>query len=236
MTGMIEIHDVNYNSYVNLVGTAHFTRRSLADAYTAIKSLTPTDVALELDWKRFKFLNSACLACSKRGTCLGICEFIGATDTLGNVDANIWLIDMTEQEMRDRIRSRSSPFERSRVRLSRYYTSDEDPVQLWEMGYKDRVIANSKKRMEALRKVSPSIWRVLIDERNAIMAARLAWITSKNLDQGKREKILAFVGAAHVEGIQTLLETPLSIKASLGRLKLPFTQPTLIRRVAIQPV
>ena len=231
---MVEIFNINYNQHVDLVGTAHFTRRSINDAYESIKSFNPKDVAIELDWSRFKHLNIACLNCPKRGSCKGLCEFTGAAEALGNVDANIWLIDMTEQEIRSRIRSRMTPFERSRMGLKVYRKVDGDPIQLWERGFKDKVLNNSKRQIEALRKLFPSVWRVLIDERNALMAVRLAWIASKNLNEGKNSKILTFVGAAHVEGIKDLLSNPLIIKGQLKKFNLSFTEPTLIRRVAIQ--
>ena len=109
---MFEIFNVDYNTYVDVVGTAHFTRRSINDAYESINSLNPKDVAIELDWRRFKHLNTACLGCPKIRICKGLCEFTGAAEALGNVDANIWLIDMTEQEIRRRIRSRMTPSER----------------------------------------------------------------------------------------------------------------------------
>jgi pheromone shutdown protein TraB len=73
-----------------------------------------------------------------------------------------------------------------------------------------------------------------MDERNTLMAARLAWIISKNLKEEKDSKILTFVGAAHVEGIRSLLVNPLLIKGELAKLQLSFAEPTLIRRVAIQ--
>ena len=231
---MVEILNTDYNEYVDIVGTAHFTRRSINDAYKSIKSLKPKDVALELDWRRFQPLNTTCLNCPKTGSCKGICEFTGAAEALGNVDANIWLIDMTEQEMRRRIRSRIFPLERSRIGFRVHRKVGEDPILLWEKGFKDRVINNSKKEIEAGRRFFPSVWRVLIDERNALMAARLAWIASKNLDEGKNPKILTFVGAAHVEGIRELLMNPILIKDQLRRVNLSFTEPTLIRRVAIQ--
>ncbi|TET64703.1 hypothetical protein E3J49_03580, partial [Candidatus Bathyarchaeota archaeon] len=202
---MVEILNINYNEYVDIVGTAHFTRRSINDAYESIKSLNPKDVAIELDWRRFQHLNTACLNCPKSGSCKGLCEFTGATEALGNVDANIWLIDMTEHEIRHRIRSKMTPFERFRMGFQVYREVDEDPIRLWEKGFKDRVINNSKREIEASRKLFPSVWRVLIDERNALMAARLAWIASKNLNKGKNSKILTFVGAAHVEEIKALL-------------------------------
>ncbi len=231
---MVEVFNTDYNEYVDIIGTAHFTRRSINDAYESIKSLNPKDVAIELDWRRFQRLSTACLNCPKRGSCKGLCEFTGASEALGNVDANIWLIDMTEQEIRRRIRSRMTPFERSRMGFQVYRKVDEDPIWLWEKGFKDRVINNSKREIEASRKLFPSIWRVLIDERNALMAARLAWIASKNLNEGKNSKILTFVGAAHVEGIRDLLMNPLLIKENLRKFNLPFMEPTLIRRVAIQ--
>jgi pheromone shutdown protein TraB len=231
---MVEILNIDYNEYVEIVGTAHFTRRSINDAYESIKSLKPKDVALELDWRRFQHLNTACLTCPKKGSCKGICEFTGAAEALGNVDANIWLIDMTEQEMRYRIRSRMTPIERSRMGFQVHHNLDEDPLWLWEKGFKDRVINNSKREIEASRRFFPSVWWVLIDERNALMAARLAWIASKNLEEEKNSKIVTFVGAAHVEGIKELLMNPLLIKNQLRRSNLSFTEPTLIRRVAVQ--
>ena len=231
---MVEILNTDYNEYVDIVGTAHFTRRSINDAYESIRSLKPKDVALELDWSRFQPLNTACLACPKRGSCKGLCEFTGAAEALGNVDANIWLIDMPEQEMRRRIRSRMTPLERSRRGIRLHRKVGEDPIWLWEKGFKDRVISNSKKEIEAGRRFFPSVWGVLIDERNALMAARLAWIASKNLNEGKNSKILTFVGAAHVEGIRDLLMNPILIRDQLRRSNLSFTEPTLIKRVAIQ--
>jgi pheromone shutdown protein TraB len=231
---MVEIFNVDYNPYVDVVGTAHFTRRSINDAYESINFLKPKDVAIELDWRRFKHLNTACLGCPKIRSCKGLCEFTGAAEALGNVDANIWLIDMTEQEIRRRIRSRMTPSERERMGFQLSNKWDEDPIWLWEKGFKDRVINNSKKEIEAGRRFFPSVWRVLIDERNALMAARLAWIASKNLSEGKNSKILTFVGAAHVEGIKDLLMNSLLIKDQLRKFNLSFTEPTLIRRVAIQ--
>lgn len=231
---MIEIYNIDYDKYVDLIGTAHFTRRSLNDAYEAIETRKPTDVAIELDWGRFRYLNAACLNCPRRGLCKGICEFTGAAEALGNMDANIWLIDMSEQEIRQRVRMRMTPFERAHMGFPAYIYEQEDPVWLWERGFKDRVVENSKRRIEVLKRTSPSVWGVLIDERNALMSARLAWIVTKNLDERKDSKVLAFVGAAHVEGIRELLRSPLRMKEELGKFGLSFTEPTLIRRVAVQ--
>ena len=97
---MAEIMNLDYTDYVELIGTAHFTRRSINVAYESITTFHHQDVAFELDWRRFRRLNTACLSCPRHAISNGLSEFIAATDALGNVDANIWLIDMTEQEMR----------------------------------------------------------------------------------------------------------------------------------------
>jgi pheromone shutdown protein TraB len=231
---LIEILDVDYNDYIRFLGTAHFTRRSVDDAYKAVASFHPHDIALELDWQRFTLLNRACVHCVRREACQGICEFTGAAEALGNVDANIWLIDMSEAEMRRRIRRRMTFAERTRLGVPVMRRRSMDPVWLWENGFKDRVIADTTREIETQRRYSPSYWDVLIDERNALMAARLAWIASTQLNAGDTPLILALVGAAHEAGVTPLLANPATIRDALRRYALPFKEPTIIRRVAVQ--
>jgi len=232
-----EIYDVDYNDYVSFIGTAHFTRRSLQDAYQAVQRLQPSDLAIELDMQRFRILNSACATCPRRQNCPGQCEFIGATEALGNVDANIWLIDMSEQEIGQRIRDlqmRRHPVWSWISRVPVPFFREDDELTLWEKGYKDEVLDTYQRRLEELRKRAPAVWRVLIDERNTLMAARLAWIVSSHLKEGKKPKVLALVGAAHVDGIKAMLQKPSTIKENLERLSLKFTLPTQIRRVSVR--
>jgi pheromone shutdown protein TraB len=59
-----------------------------------------------------------------------------------------------------------------------------------------------------------------------------AHFTRRSINDAARA--FAFVGAAHVEGIKDLLMNPLLIKDQLRKFNLSFTEPTLIRRVAIQ--
>jgi len=233
-----EIRDLDYNEFVNLLGTAHFTKRSVREVYEAVERLKPTDLAIELDLQRFNVLNGACASCPKRSECDRKCEFVGATDALGNSDANIWLIDMSEYEIAIRIRSAAYPFSSNARGYISYaympfYYNEEDEANLWERGFKEKVLDANQRRLELLRRRAPAVWRVLIDERNTLMATRLAWIISKSLDEGRKPKILAVVGAAHVDGIKELLANPLTIKENMHRLDLTFTPPTLIRRVKI---
>ncbi len=228
-----EIYNTDYNKFISLLGTAHFTRRSLYEAYETVRRLKPTDLAIELDMTRFRILNYACSACPEHSTCTAKCEFIGATEALGNVDANIWLIDMSEQEIRQRVRRLMTPTWIHRVRIPFIPEEDED-TQLWEQGFKDEVLGSYQKRLENLRRHAPAVWRVLIDERNTLMAVRLAWIATEKLREEEQPNILALVGAAHVEGMRDLLKKPITIKENLHKLGLNFTPPTLIRRISIK--
>jgi len=231
---MIEIHGIDYTEYVDIVGTAHFTRRSLKDVRMAIRLLKPSDVAIELDWVRFRWLNTTCIGCSKRGSCTGVCEFIEAVDALGNVDTNIWLVDMTEREIRKRLRENRLKYGNSRPELREHpQSNDYKTVALWEKGLKEKAIDYSKRKLKNIQNMNPSLWNVLIEERDTLMSARLAWITSENIDHGKQSKILTLVGAAHVEGINNLLCNPKRIRDNLRRFNLPFSKPTLIRRVEV---
>jgi pheromone shutdown protein TraB len=183
-----EIYNVDYNQFVHILGTKHFTRRSLFDAHRVVNRLKPTDLAIELDLERFRTLNINCALCPENEVCTNKCEFIGAADALGNVDANIWLIDMSRRQFTQR---------------TRMFVSQT------------------------------SVWRVLIPERNTLMAARLAWIATETLKAEGKPNILALVGAAHVKGISGLLKNPLEIKENLQGLNLEFTPPTLVRRIQI---
>ncbi|MFQ5951362.1 MAG: hypothetical protein ACE5KH_04685 [Candidatus Geothermarchaeales archaeon] len=219
-----EILNTDYTNHVDLLGTAHFTRRSIQDAYEAVDRGTPRDLALELDRRRFSVLNA-----------LDASEFIGASDALGNVDANIWLIDMDELDMRRRIGRLMTISERRNLRILPWISAGSlDEPALWELGLKEMVLERNRKRLQQLKEYVPSIWRVLIDERNVLMSGRLAWIATERIQQGMTEPgILALVGAAHVEGIRELLAEPSSIASKLRSYGLEFTPPDAIRRMKV---
>jgi pheromone shutdown protein TraB len=183
-----EIYNIDYTQFVHILGTTHFSRRSLQDAYSAVAGLKPTDLAIELDMKRYRILNDKCATCPQRASCTRKCEFIGAVEALENRDTNIWLIDMSRGEFRERLR---------------------------------------------LLQAESTYWRVLLHERDALMAARLAWITTTSLEKGETPRVLALVGAAHVEAMKAMLNDPAVLKRRLDRLELPFTPPVLMRRVMI---
>ena len=142
---------------------------------------------------------------------------------------------MSEKEIGNRIHQLLPPYGMWRYSLLRFSFRHQidDEVQLWEKGYKDEVLHRHEQRLKTLRLKAPHIWRVLIDERNTLMAARLAWITTMRLKQTENAKVLALTGAAHVEGIKSLLGAPSQIRNELQELSLTFTVPELVRRISV---
>ncbi|MEM3727443.1 MAG: TraB/GumN family protein, partial [Candidatus Bathyarchaeia archaeon] len=179
-------------------------------------------------------LNKLCFFCLKRAFCSSRCEFIKATEALGNIDANIWLIDMSEEDMLYRIQRLNPSISQAQLTYALNIIKDEELPWLWEKGFKNEALKRSIKRLEILQKISPQIWRVLIEERNALMAARLAAIASNIIENDETPNILALMGAAHVEGVKKLLENPILIQSTLKKLDLQYSPPTLIRRIRLQ--
>ncbi len=230
----IEIHNTDYTHYIQFLGTAHFTQRSVQEASHTVKNTGIKDLALELDLQRFHILDKLCIQCTQRMACTSKCEFVAASDALGNIDANIWLIDMSEKEMMKRLRMPiDNQIDRRRY-MFRDELREENLPWLWEHGFKDEVLQRSNQRLERLRRSIPPLWRVLIKERNALMAARLTAIASNLLDKKEHPKILALVGAAHVKGIEAHLQNPTSIKETLKQLSLQYTPPATIQRIQVQ--
>ncbi len=230
----IEILNLDYTPFISILGTAHFTNRSIQEARYTVKNTDARDLAIELDRRRFNILHRRCIQCPKRESCSFKCEFIEASETLGNIDANIWLIDMTELDMIERINQQTNSRISFKDIIYLNQFDDSDLPWLWEQGFKDEVIKRSNNKLEALRKVAPTVWKVLIEERNALMAARLAAITTEKIEKKQNPKILSLVGAAHVKGIHTLLQNPALIKDNLKKMNLTYSPPILIKRIQIQ--
>ncbi|MFX0097660.1 MAG: hypothetical protein ACFE7E_07860 [Candidatus Hodarchaeota archaeon] len=233
-----QIQDIDFSKHVEFLGTAHFTKTSVKDVVRAIRESKRTALCIELDEDRYRKLRNRCIYCSRRDSCFQKCEFIQATDVLGNQDADIWLIDMTDREIKQRIRSYVTPLEVrswSRV-LHQVATRQLYGVRLWEGGFKDKAMDYFKGNLGVMRRNFPSLYHVLITERNALMACRLILIISHYLEKYPEEipNILVLTGAGHVDGINELLKKPLKAFALLRELNLRLTPPAHIRRIKAQ--
>ncbi len=222
-----------FTSQFDLVGTAHFTGRSIADAVEAASSGMHSAVAIELDRARFDELN-------RSGYSVGILhrpaaegEFVAATDAFGNRDGDLWLIDWSMDQIDHRLRMTLTPEELRRwLRISRELNHYElMGIQFWEAGMKKDALRYLNLTTEAMRGYSPSFHRVLIEERNLLMSARLIDIVRRFSDTEPR--VLVLVGMAHVDGVRELLNSPKKISEGFQRYGLNYSSPTRIRRARV---
>lgn len=226
------IHDVDYLRFTDFVGTAHFSRRSISDVLTAVRTTEPVGICLELCPFRYAYLRTVQEDPLKRGLSSLTSEFVAAVDLLGDMDVDVWLIDMNQEEIAARILALASVEEaRAWNRIQGHLSAMEEVgLRLWEEGLKDEAIKVFDGDVELMRTAFPTLWKVLILERNVFMACRLIYLIVQYLERGLPEfKILVFVGAAHVEGIKQLLQQPTKAFHALERLGIYFTQPHAVQ-------
>ncbi|MEM3526626.1 MAG: TraB domain-containing protein [Candidatus Jordarchaeaceae archaeon] len=226
----------DYSKYVEFIGTAHFSKASIMEVMEKVQELKPDAVALELCPSRYYYLQQLCLKCPRRRNCDRKCEFVISTDYLANKDTDIWLIDMDEQEINARIRQNASYEEIINwLRASKYVISNqEEGLKLWEAGHKEEAMHVFDTNTEIMRKVFPSLWEVLIEQRNSLMAVRLHYIIRNYLDKGLKDfKILVVTGAAHVPGLKEMLKNPELAFETIKKYGIEQTPPFRIRRLKV---
>lgn len=214
----------------DIVGTAHFTRKSIGDAVSAASSRRHSSVAIELDRERFEELDVASVRAPWPHRAVAEGEFVAATDAFGNREGDIWLIDISMAEIGSRIARRMTEGElRAWNHVSRRLAPYEAAgAQYWEAGREEDAMRYLELTTRAMQRYSPTLYRVLIEERNLIMAARLMQVA-----QATRGRALVLVGKAHVEGIERLLSDPAKIEEGLARHGLNYSPPTRIRRARV---
>lgn len=202
---------------ITLIGTAHVfdLRRRLQ---REVMERTPDVVCLELDPPRLQALLARqrgeqrqapappayrLLAefqdrmAASRGIAPGD-EMLAAYEAATAAKVPVALIDLDAQQAFGRLWGAMGLWEKARFLgsaalsavLPRWYVDRE----------LERIQGDPAGVLEELGKEYPTVKRVLIDERNAHMAARLAALRT----QGK-ERIVAVVGDGHVEGIRGIL-------------------------------
>jgi pheromone shutdown protein TraB len=211
------------------LGTAHFTRRSVSEAIRAVASGAYSSVALELDRRRFEALNLAPFA-GPWAPRMSEGEFVAAADALGNREGNVWLIDLSMEEIQSRIAEGMTPHELRRWNYvsSRLGGYEEAGIRLWEAGREDEAMSYLELTTRAMERYAPTLHRALIEERNLIMASRLLAVAARSSG-----RVLVLVGMAHVDGIKALLTDPEAIYQRMARLGLNYSPPVRIRRVAV---
>lgn len=198
---------------ITLIGTAHIFKESVDEVKETIISEMPEAVCIELDPKRYyglltgqrmsfvdivkaKGIKTGIIAGflgyveRKLGEDMGVFpgkEMITAAQYCKNINARLYLIDrdaeitvekMTRIPFKEKLTLVKalilSPFQKEKIRL-------------------DLNKENIESLIEGLRKLSPYLYRVLIEERDQFMAEKIKEIEEK--------RIVVVVGAGHVKGV-----------------------------------
>jgi len=210
-----------------LIGTAHVSKKSIEDVKRVIEEVKPQAVAVELCYIRFLALTQgkpqeiSVVDVIKRGEVVLIlfqmllsyfqrkigekygvkpgAEMLAAIEKAREIGADVLLIDRDIAITFKRFWNSLSFFEK--VKLVFHMLKGlfgEEEVDVDEMLKEDIL----ERFVREFRDIAPSAARVLIDERDAYMAARLIEASQRY------EKIVAVVGAGHKKGIEQYLKNP----------------------------
>ena len=220
-------------SSFDFVGTAHFTATSIDDAIQAASSGLHSGVAIELDRARFDGLNRIGYSVEPQLRARAEGEFVAATDAFGNRDGDIWLLDWSIEQIDRRVRMTLTPQELWRWRSvsDDLFPYEVKGARLWEAGMKEEALHYLDFTTRAMREYFPSLHRVLIIERNLMMAARLMEVERQLADAQTR--VLVLMGMAHVHRVQQLLREPERVSEGFDRYGLNYSSPIRIRRARV---
>ena len=218
---------VDIDDDLRLVGTAHISSTSVALVRQQIEDWGPDLVAVELcesrkasllepealenedllkilnDGKSHMILLQSALAAEQRrmGVASGEkpgAELLAAIEAAEEAAVPIELIDRDVVITLRRAWSKMGLREKWRVLDAFLWQEDDDETSVEELLEDSDMLSNL---MEEAREVAPGAGSVLIDERDAFIAGRLQQIRGKG-------KVLAVVGAGHLNGIVHQLGEP----------------------------
>ena len=225
---------VDIDDKLRLVGTAHISSASVDLVRSQIEEWSPDLVAVELcesrkasllepdaldnadllkilnDGKSHMILLQSALAAEQRR--MGIssgekpgAELLAAIEAAEAAEIPVELIDRDVLITLRRAWAKMGFLEKFRVLDALLWQEDDEEGATVEELLEDSDMLS--KLMEEAREVAPAAGSVLIDERDAFLAGRIQQIRG-------RGKILAIVGAGHLDGIQKNLAEPAMETAS----------------------
>jgi len=220
---------------LRVLGTAHISSSSVAAVKAQIESFKPDIVAVELCASRHAALTSnrrldkegllkvvkegkaplvmlqSLLAAEQRK--MGMdegeqpgAELLAAVQTAEEANLEVALIDRDIQTTLRRAWKRMKFFEKGRILWSLLGDDEDDETPEVSKLLEDQDLLSSL--MEELRTFSPGAGSVLIDERDAYLAGKIA-----DLEASSDKRILAVVGAGHLRGIEAHLQNSTSPNA-----------------------
>ncbi len=212
---------------ITIIGTSHISKESIDEIKKAFVN-SPDIVCVELDIQRFHALASkqkqtislkalpqiglpgflfaliGRFVQKKLGSIVGIepgSEMLEAVKLAGKNNSEIFFIDRPIQQTLKGLKKITWK-ERFRfvkeLLLSPFSKKQEFRINLSKVPERELITIV----MEKLKKDYPTVYKVLVHDRNKHMARNLYALASKNPDK----KILAVVGAGHKEGMNQILE------------------------------
>ena len=222
-----EYNVVDFDENLRLVGTAHVSSKSVETVKAQILEYSPDVVAVELcdsrlsnlrepetldsedllkiikEGKSAMILLQSALAVQQRKMGLSTgekpgAELLAAVEGAEEAQIPYEMIDRDVVITLKRAWHKMGMMERWRVVNTLIFDGDEEEVSIEEVLEDSDMMS---KLMEEARAVAPNAGGVLIDERDTFLAGRIQQIRG-------RGKVLAVVGAGHLEGIIENLNLP----------------------------
>jgi len=211
---------------LSLVGTSHIAKQSIIEVKEAIEKEAPSIVALELDYVRYQKLTSdkkekfsikdisiinliGAYVEKKIGEKVGVTPGAEMKEAINLAQKNKINIALIDQDIRITLK-----------RLKKELTAKEKLRFIWDI-IKSMMIQDSELKID-LTKVPkkkvitkilvmvkdryPSIYKVLVEERNKVMSRKLLSLMQTN------KNVVAVVGAGHIEGITKIIRWNLQKK------------------------
>ena len=202
-----------------IIGTSHIAKQSIKEVSSIIEKESPDIIALELDQLRFNKLLSnkkekfnikninllniiGAYIEKKLGDKVGVSPGAEMKTAINLAKKNNIELELIDQDIRITLKKlkRELTF-KEKIKI----VYDIIKSALFQSELKiDLTKVPEKKFINSLLKIVkkryPSIYKVLVEERNAFMAKRLYSLMSTN------KKILAVVGAGHEEGIINIIK------------------------------
>lgn len=212
-----------------IIGTSHIAIESIEEVEKAIQELKPDIIALELDLKRFKRLTSETKYKLKLsdirqegflinligsyierylGKKVGVLPGSEMKKAIYLAKKNSIRIALIDQDVSLTLKRLKENFT-LREKLKLIKTIFTAPFIVQKIKLDLRKVPEQKlinKLTLQVKRNYPSVYKVLIEERNIIMSARLIKLMQEN------KKVLAIVGAGHVTGMEKIIKWNLAKK------------------------
>ena len=222
---------MSYLKYVRIIGTMHVSPRSREEVLRTIEQEKPTAIAVELDPLRFRGITSGVKVGLKESLQFGRSglvsyllakfeerlgeefgmapggEMLAAIEAAGRLGAPLLLIDEDIRNIMSKILA--APL-RERLLLAleslSFFLPGVGGAATEELG---NPVESYREMVFEFRNRYPYLYRVLVEERNAIMALNLIRAVDELRNKRiKRPLIVAVVGLGHVKGIEHFLDSP----------------------------